>query len=171
MSSRQLLPKPAPSHSDLIEVAYAWVLKSGSCGVAFKELNTLTSSEYPDVIGFGSWGHSVLLEVKTSRSDFQADKKKAFRKNPVLGMGSQRFYLVPKNLITIEELPAGWGLIYVDEVLKTRCVHNPFKANKNLFTKNIIAEHGLMYSALRRLHLRGLIDQIYKPLKLKRGRR
>lgn len=168
---RKLLPKPAPTHKQLIDVGYNWVLKSGSCGVAFKELNTLTSSEYPDVIGFGSWGHSVLLEIKVSRSDFQADKKKAFRKNPQLGMGSQRFYVVPKNLITIEELPVGWGLIYVDDDLKPRCVHNPFKAGKNTFQKNIIAEHGLMYSALRRLHLRNLIPEIYKPFSIKRGRK
>ena len=168
---RKLLPKPAPTHKQLIDVGYAWILKSGSCGVAFKELNTLASNEYPDIIGFGTQGHSVLLEVKVSRSDFQADKKKSFRKNPVLGMGTQRFYLVPKNLITIEELPTGWGLIYVDDELKTRCVHNPFKGFKNLFTRNIIAEHGLMYSALRRLHLRNLIPEIYKPLTIKRGRK
>jgi hypothetical protein len=28
-------------HSDLIPIAYKWVLKNGSCGCAFKELNSI----------------------------------------------------------------------------------------------------------------------------------
>jgi len=39
------------THKDLIPIAYKWVLKRGSCGVAFKELNTHASNgEYPDVL-------------------------------------------------------------------------------------------------------------------------
>lgn len=158
-------------HRKLVEAAYRWVLKNSSCGVAFKELNTnACNGEYPDVIGFGAWGHSVLIECKTSRSDFHADKKKSFRKNPSLGMGTQRFYCCPTGLLKIEDLPEGWGLIYVNEKLKPKCVHNPYKGNigerHNGFEKNIKAEHGLMYSALRRLHLRGRIDEIYEAPQL-----
>src|ERR1700743_1391059 len=103
------------THSELVQIAYRWVLKNGSCGVAFKELVTLGSNEIPDVIGFGAWEHSVLIECKVSRSDFLADKHKSFRKEPHLGMGNQRFYCCPTGLIKVEELPEGWGLIYVNE--------------------------------------------------------
>jgi hypothetical protein len=160
------------THKNLIDVAYKWVLKNASCGVAFKELNTASSSEYPDVIGFGAWGHSVLIEVKVSRSDFFADKKKPFRKNPQQGMGTERFYMVPKGLIKIDELPEGWGLIFVDDKFRAKCVHNPYKGPPSSrhkgHAKNMRAEHGLMYSALRRLHLRDLVDEIYKPFSIKR---
>jgi hypothetical protein len=44
------------THKQLVDVAYRWVLNNTSCGVAFKELNSLSSRETPDVIGFGSWG-------------------------------------------------------------------------------------------------------------------
>lgn len=64
-------------HRKLVESAYKWVLKNCSCGVAFKELVTnACNGECPDVIGFGAWGHSVLIECKTSRQDFKADAKK-----------------------------------------------------------------------------------------------
>lgn len=154
-------------HRKLVEAAYSWVMKSSSCGVAFKELNTnACNQEYPDVIGFGAFGHSVLIECKTSRSDFHADKKKSFRKTPALGMGTQRFYCCLTGLLRVEDLPDGWGLIYVNEKLKPKCVHNPYKGNigerNGGFEKNIKAEHGVMYSALRRLHLRGRIDEIYE---------
>lgn len=57
-------------------------------------------------------------------------------------------------------------MIYVNEKGKTKTIHNPykgpiFKRDSDLI-KNILSEHCLMYSALRRLHLRGLIDEIYK---------
>jgi hypothetical protein len=153
------------THHDLVESAYKWVLKNGSCGVAFKELYTLCNNgEYPDVIGFGGWGHSVLIECKMSRSDFAADKKKPFRIYPDLGMGSYRFYCTPKNLINIEDLPNDWGLLWVDEKLKARCIYKLAKGNLMLgqpLSKNIKAEHELMYSALRRLQIRGRVEEIY----------
>lgn len=161
--------EPPFTHKDLIPIAYQWVLRRSPCGVAFKELNTHAGNgEYPDVIGFGSWGNSVLIEVKASRSDFLADKKKAFRKCPEQGMGRYRFYMCPDGLIKPQELPERWGLIYVSSKGKARCVVNPYcrSTTGNIWSggfenRNMLAEHGLMVSALRRLHLKGHIDSIY----------
>lgn len=162
--------KPDSLHSQLVEVAYLWVLKNTSCGIAFKELNTTASNgEFPDVIGFGRWCHSVLVECKVSRADFHADKKKPFRINPSYGMGSQRFFCCPTGLLKVEDLPQGWGLVYVNDQMRAKCVYSPYKGNisevNQGFKKNINAEHELMYSALRRLHLRGRIDEIYETQK------
>jgi len=157
-------------HDELVEMAYKWVLKSTSCGCAFKELRGLTSNgEFPDIIGFGSGGHSVLVEVKASRNDFLGEqKRKKFRVNPELGMGTQRFYFTVPGVIKEGELPKGWGLVEIGKQCKPRVVYNPYKGNITErhagFVKNFKAEHEIMYSALRRLHLRGLIDEIYKPL-------
>lgn len=157
------------THDDLVKIAHRWVLKNGSCGVAFKELTTGSSNEIPDVIGFGAWKHSVLVECKVSRSDFLSDRKKPFRINPSLGMGLLRYYCCPTGLIKPEELPEGWGLIYVNEKGKARLVYAPNIPNLEYPTtsfayrheRNIEAEMGVMYSALRRLHLRGSIESIY----------
>lgn len=162
-------PNPAGStHKDLIPIAYRWVLKAGRCGVAFKELNsTACNGEYPDVIGMRAWGQSVLIEVKVSRSDFLCDKKKDFRKNPEKGMGDYRFYCCPAGLIKPADLPVNWGLIWVNPQGKARCIVNPYSKSldgniwNNPHVKNWQAEHGLMYSALRRLHIKGHIDSIY----------
>lgn len=155
------------THDDLVQIAYRWVLTARSCGVAFREFNSAAcNGEYPDVIGFGAWGHSVVVECKISRSDFARDKLKSFRKSPEQGMGSQRFFCCPTGLVHPDELPEGWGLVYVSETRKARIAHDPYGGNvrwrKTPMEKNIKAEHGLMYSALRRLHLRGLLDTIYE---------
>jgi len=75
------------THKKLVEIAYRWLLNNGGVGVAFKELKS-SADEIPDVIGFDSW-HSILIEVKVSRSDFLSDKKKSHRSK---GMGNWRFY-------------------------------------------------------------------------------
>lgn len=151
------------THSELVKIAYKWVLANGSCGFAFRELKSLTD-EIPDVIGFGSSGHSVLIECKASRADFLSDKSKPFRVNPMLGMGRHRAYCCPENLIRPDELPQGWGLLYVKEG-KARVKVSMYDGNiVNKYVgheRSVKAEMAMMYSALRRLHLRGVMDQIY----------
>lgn len=154
------------THKELVNTAFRWCSKNASCGVVFKELYSI-SGEIPDVIGFGGWGHSVLIECKTSRSDFFAEFKKPHRINGG-GMGRYRFFCVPSGLISKEDLPEKWGLIYVDEHLKATAVFNPMRQpydEKQSFVFNDYnkdSERHIMYSALRRLHLRGLTKEIYK---------
>lgn len=152
------------THVVLVQIAYDWVLKNGY-GCAFREFRTLAcNGEFPDVIGFCSGGESVVVECKVSRADFLADQKKRFRRTPELGMGSKRFYCAPAGLIKPEELPAGWGLLEVNQKAKVKAVVHPWKDWKTRYdhnVKNWKAEHGLMYSALRRLHLRGRIEEVY----------
>ena len=85
-------------------------LKNNGFGVVFHDkFKAYTAhGEQPDCIGFRS-GVSCLIECKTSRADFLADRKKRFRIDPKKGMGDWRFMLTPKGLIKVEELPAGWG--------------------------------------------------------------
>ncbi len=157
------------THRDLVEAAYRWVLNTTSCGVAFKELRTANCAvEEPDVIGLGGGGFSVLVECKVSRSDFFADRKKPPRQFPEMGMGTRRFYCTPADLVAPAELPEGWGLVYVLQNGRARLKHSPYKGEYGSrhegFKKNLKAEHELMYSALRRLHIRGRIDEIYDPI-------
>ena len=158
------------THKDLVELAYKWVLKRSGCGVAFKELHTACcNGEFPDVIGFGS-GTSTVVECKISRADFLADAKKSFRKYPEMGMGQFRYYCCPEGLINPEDLPQKWGLIYVKDG-KCKVIVNP-KTVKLLadghhgyigahHERNIRAENELMYSALRRLFIKGYMKHIY----------
>jgi hypothetical protein len=152
------------SHAILVQIAYKWVLKNG-CGVAFREFRSYAcNGEFPDVIGFASGGHSTLIECKASRSDFLTDRKKSFRATPELGMGSYRFFCCQKGLIKESELPHGWGLIEINEKGQPRATVHPWRdwqTRDKRNAKNLKAEHELMYSALRRLALRGRIEEVY----------
>lgn len=148
------------THTELVEAAYRWVLKETRCQVAFKEAKTVAASgEEPDVIAFGAFGLSIVIECKASRADFLADAKKIFRQNPEMGMGQKRYYCCPENLLTQKDLPRLWGLIYVPEdPRKSWCIYDPsdeMGGVERLFERNINAEMAVMYSALRKMSFYG----------------
>lgn len=170
------------THKNLVEISYKWMVKRCGVGFAFKELKSI-DDEIPDVIGFDSW-QSILIECKVSRSDFFCDQKKPHRKK---GMGNWRFYVCPKGLIKKEELPEKWGLIYVDEKGKARVEYDcrikkvkeicdtewgrevypegfyyrTVTADENRFEADLIAERRIMYTAIRRLFIKGYVKYIY----------
>jgi hypothetical protein len=160
------------THKQCVEIAYKWLLKNGGVGLAFKELVSI-DREIPDVIGFDSW-QSILIECKVTRADFLKDKKKKHREK---GMGNWRFYCCPKGLIKVQELPAKWGLIYIDEKGKARIEYDcrvkkvtceyatggwrVERADENRFEHDPVAERRIMYTALRRLFIKGYVKYIY----------
>lgn len=155
------------THADLVVRAEKW-LKSRGCGVVFRdEFRALThSGEQPDAIGWRD-GLSILIECKASRSDFLADKRKRFRQDPVIGMGDWRFFMTPAGVVSPDDIPEGWGLLHAT-TKQIKRVHNvptngqwwtkkPFEGNKR-------SETQMMYSALRRMIVRGHFDSIYETL-------
>ena len=109
----------AISHSDLVACAERWLRRFAGCSIVVTETSCVSRTmEIPDAIG---WRErvSVLIECKTSRSDFLADRKKKFREDAARGMGTVRYFLAPVGLLRPDELPAGWGLLE----LSGRTVH------------------------------------------------
>jgi hypothetical protein len=80
------------THLELCEKAAVYLRTQGiqafhRCSYSVCELER--AGESPDAYG---WGGSTtqLIEVKVSRADFLADKKKWWRKNPKKGLGRYR---------------------------------------------------------------------------------
>lgn len=128
------------THADLCALAVKWLRRPESkdgpgCNVAVSECSAADNGEIPDAIGFRSVGteqHSVLVEVKVSRADFLADARKPHRLTPALGLGRFRYFLAPQGLISVDELPASWGLIeVVGRTLKVRAGHVLEKRQSN----------------------------------------
>lgn len=156
----------ALTHSDLCLIAERF-LRNNGFKVAFHDrfVAAVSTGEQPDAIGFRNLA-SCLIEVKCSRSDFLADKKKPFRIEPEKGMGDWRFFMCEPGIITAADLPPGWGLLHVKNgrVYKVAgwpgnalwCArdYKPFQANKQ-------AECDYMYSALRRMQIRGYLGEVY----------
>ena len=157
------------THAELVVLAERW-LKNAGCGVVFAELKAcVPSGEIADAVGWKDGGAtSMLIECKTSRSDFRADAKKAARKPGTPALGRWRYYLTPRGLLKPEELPPRWGLLETDGA-RVYVVRgwSPKEGRKGRQAWKHVAceesERGLLYSALRRIYLRGLLPTIYDP--------
>lgn len=155
------------THNELCLIGDKFLKRNGF-GVVFNDkFRAITGmGEHPDVIGFRN-GVSCLIECKISRSDFLADKNKHFRKDPSKGMGDWRFFLCPPNVITVEDLPNGWGLLYTQGNRVTKIHGFPTNTgwhNKKPFTGRKDVECDFMYSALRRMVIRGHFEDIYSKI-------
>ncbi|EIL6545388.1 hypothetical protein LL645_004168 [Salmonella enterica] len=157
---------PTLTHDALCRIACDFLQREGF-KVAFDDRFRARTryGELPDAIGFRN-GASCLIEVKCSRADLLADRKKKFRITPEKGMGDWRFFLSEPGVVELSDLPEGWGLLHVIDG-QVRNIHGwkgntmwlqrekkPFKANKQ-------AECNFMYSALRRVGIRGHLNDVY----------
>ncbi|MFP1749209.1 hypothetical protein [Lonsdalea quercina] len=168
------MTKDKLSHDEICLIAERF-LKNNGFKVAFHDrfVAYVGSGEKPDALGFRN-GASCLIEVKCSRADFLADRKKHFRIDPSKGMGDWRFFMTEPGVISVSDLPTGWGLLHVKNgrVYKVHgwpgsavwCVRDrkPFAANKQ-------AECDYMYSALRRMQIRGHLGEVYEVISKEGG--
>lgn len=128
------------THSKLNEIAVRWLKRSNSqkgygCCVAVSECKSGWDGEVPDAFGVRTTGWrdgSIVVEVKVSRSDFLADSKKPHRRDPSKGLGNWRYFMCPEDLISVEELPPKWGLLYVNKRGHVIHKYSPWSETKDL---------------------------------------
>ena len=152
MSSEQLSMNVLDvSHDDLVAIGCRWLRNSIGCGVVVTELVSY-ANETADVLGWKE-STSILIECKTSLSDFRADAKKPFRQRPDSGVGEHRFFLTPRGLLSDVELPEGWGLLEWDgrQVRRSRAVFKGNVVPSAVFDPNRRAETTILCSIARRL--------------------
>lgn len=129
------------THSQLVEAGCAWLKKTHP--VVVSEL--ATTGEEPDCLGWKN-GFSTLVECKAARSDYLADKNKFFRLHSHDGVGHFRYYLTTPGIISEDEIPTCWGLLYWDgkKVSVVRTSSGYYEYNKQ-------SEIGILLSTLRRV--------------------
>ena len=116
------------THDDLVARAVRWLRGTKKCKSVLGDRESVcwSVSEQADAIGWTAH-ESFLVECKTSLSDFYADRRKPFRKNPkdngricrvdgstgglLGGLGQYRYYLCEPGTIPISKINDPWGLL------------------------------------------------------------
>jgi hypothetical protein len=150
------------THQKLVEKAVRWLRRYG-CGVVLSE-QSCASGETPDAIGWKRGCHSVLVECKIARADFLVDQQKPFRRKSDIGMGCERWYLVPPGLVRPEELPSGWGLLELGE-REVKVMQPSAKTLRS--AKGFRYEMNFLLASLRRVEVRIEPQSITEFLKWK----
>lgn len=149
------------THRELVERAVRWLRSHHRCRVVLAEIHS-AAGERPDAIGWKSVCQCVLVECKTSRSDFLVDARKTGRRLPEMQLGHERWYFVADPTIaTPEEVHArGFGLAVVDGRSVKRVLKAP-SHNAGDWGSGARREVSLLVSVLARYQAQGLS---YKPL-------
>lgn len=133
------------THAELVRHAERWLRGTARCSVVFTEMRTY-GYEIPDAIGWKSI-HTFLIECKVSRADFHADRGKFFRsRNPEMGMGHYRYFMVPDGLVHPREVLPAWGLIYVTDRGRFQTLKKASRFN----IRNVESELDMCRSWIRR---------------------
>jgi hypothetical protein len=145
-----MIQEAAISHKELIRRAALWLQNNQDCSVVICDRKTRVT-ETPDAIGFKHGCTSILVECKTTRSDFLADGKKYFRSREEYGVGDYRYFMTPPGLVKPTDEIDGWGVIECHP-RQCRIIREPtFK------TANKRNEVAMLTSMVRRLELAGAV--------------
>ena len=106
------------SHKELVVIAQRWICRQ-RCGIVITELASV--GEIPDAMGWYGY-QSTLVECKASKADFKTDAKKSYRQDGAKSLGQHRYYMAPKGLLCVDEIPDKWGLIIVTPGGRTKIV-------------------------------------------------
>jgi hypothetical protein len=142
----RVMPGPI-KHDALVARAATWLSTKKRCGLVITEMSS-GCAECPDAIGWTSGGMSHLVECKTSRADFLADRDKWFRRDDVgqiFAAGNFRWYLTPPGLVQPCEIKGLWGLLE----LHGKAIREIVPANAYQHERR--HEFVLLVSAVRRL--------------------
>jgi len=121
------------THAELVDRAARWLRGTMRCDPVLTEYGCWATPEQPDAFGVNSDG-TVVVECKTSISDFYADGRKPYRRQPHYGMGRRRYYLTPRGLISPQRLTLrpGWGLLeVVGRIIRVRRQSEIFAVHSN----------------------------------------
>lgn len=139
------------THKELVNKAAKWLKNFFHCRVILTEMVAYTKScETPDAIGW-VFNQAILIECKSSKSDFYNDRKKRARHGLFPALGVWRFYLTPPGLLKPEEIIDGWGLYEVHgRSIKYKTGNKYNSAGKPPFESCKDSEIAMLVSALSR---------------------
>lgn len=132
--------------------------------------NTYLNGNEADIFHVTKSGYLYEYEIKISRSDFFAEKKK-IGKTDKLNDGKRCnffYYLVPEGLIHPEEVPEYAGLEYITSIIYVKCnkmgnySDNPNWVEPRLFTKVIKTAPKLSSEKLGEKHFLKLMESTYR---------
>lgn len=129
------------THDELVKRAGKWLTNSMRCRPVLLERSTMFGIEIPDALGFDpGTGSTFLIECKVTKGDFSSDRSKIFRKNPEMGMGTKRYFMVEKGFEVPGELPDNWGLLEVhSRIVRKKKESGVFQSAKNQEIKLLLS--------------------------------
>lgn len=122
-------------HKHLKDVAIRW-LKFKVTDLVANEVKFWNAKSVADAVGINLKRKEVrIIECKSSYNDFKRDDKLFKEKSSYYNHAHYSYIMCPTNIIPADELPYGYGLLYVDEYDNVEVIKNPIKNKGRLKTR------------------------------------
>ncbi|MFW6007904.1 MAG: MmcB family DNA repair protein [archaeon] len=122
-------------HKHLKEVALFY-LKDKCVDLIANEVKFWNARSVADAVGINLKRKEIrVIEVKASYSDFKRDDKLFKEKSSYYNHAHYAYIMCPTDIIPKEEIPKGYGLLYVDEYDNIIVEKNPTKNKGRLKTR------------------------------------
>ena len=112
----------ALTHLELVARSARWLASTRRCGVVCTEWSAPHVRDMPDAIGWVDASSCIVIECKTSMSDYYSDSRKTIHKRP---FGTERWYACEPDVIPVDKVREGWGLLYIHSKQARRKVDAP----------------------------------------------
>lgn len=121
-------------HKHLKEVAINW-LKTKVTDLIATEVDFKNAYSIADAVGINLKRREVrVIECKATKGDFIRDTKLGGSKTSYCLHSHYAYIMCPVNVLGINEIPPGYGLLYVDEYDNVEMVKKPVKNTGRLKT-------------------------------------
>lgn len=121
-------------HSHLKKLAL-YFLKEKCTDLVANEVDFFNAYSIADAVGLNLKRREVrVIEVKATRGDFLRDKKLFGDKTSYFYHAHYSYIMCPTNVIQADEIPHGYGLLWVDEYDTITIVKKPIKNTARLKT-------------------------------------
>lgn len=121
-------------HKHLKRLALYW-LKEKVADLVANEVEFANAYSVADAVGLNLKRREVrVIEVKVTKSDFLRDKKLFGDKTSYFLHAHYSYIMCPTGVIQPDEVPYGYGLLWVDEYDKIEMVKKPIKNTGKLKT-------------------------------------
>jgi hypothetical protein len=121
-------------HKHLKQVALLF-LKSKVTDIVAPEVEFNNAWSVADAVGLNFKRREVrVVEVKATKGDFTRDKKLFGEKTSYFGHAHYSYIMCPREVIQANELPHGYGLLWVDEHDNVEMIKKPIKNTARLKT-------------------------------------
>lgn len=121
-------------HKNLKDLALKW-LKTKVIDIVCPEVDFYNIKCVADVVGINYKRKEVrIIEIKSSKKDLIRDKKLFNEETSYFYHSHYVYIMCPKEVIKIEDIPKGYGLIWVDENEKIKVIKKPIKNKSRLKT-------------------------------------
>lgn len=121
-------------HKALKRLALHW-LKERVVDLVANEVKFKNTKSIADAVGINLKRKEIrIIEVKATKEDFKRDHKLFDEQNTYYNHAHYSYLMCPEGIIKKEEVPEGYGLLWVDDYDGIKLVKRPNKNNNKLKT-------------------------------------